>query len=251
MNWTVLSAPLRRLAGELAAAGVLYSYLRSVGFYEFTAPEADGLAMLILLLGSIYAVMFAFVIFVIWNQFTETESFAMRECHTLNDLLRFSDYMNPDASHEIRRALVEYAQRVAKSEWRSLGERRKDTQSEKAFSFLMSTVIKAVPANTAEEKMHSRLIDIARRAGEHRDDRIAKSLTQIPPTLVRLVNAMAIALLLLVFVYPFHRWQTGFSCFVVVAVVLSGANFVMMDTDNPFDGVCNVSPRPFLDLTGS
>jgi hypothetical protein len=255
MSRAPLSTPLLRLAVALAAAGLAYGYLRSLGLYEFMVPEAGGLATLLLLLGSIYAVMFAFVIFVIWEQFTDVDNFAMRECNSLDDLLRFSQYLNADASHAIRRALVDYAQRVVNSEWASLGERRKDPQTEKAFTVLMNAVIRAVPAKPTEEasppeeKMHARLIDIVRRAGEHRDDRIAKSLTQIPPTLVRLVNAMAIALLLLVFVYPFHRGSIGFSCFVLFAGVLFGANVVMMDLDNPFQGLHNVSPEAFSDLT--
>ena len=220
-----------------------------LGLYEFTAPEANGLATLMLLLGSIYAVMFAFVIFVIWDQFTDVENIAMRECGSLDDLLRFSRYLNADASHAIRRALVDYAQRVVRSEWPSLGERRRDPQTEKAFTLLVNTVIRSVPANPAEDQMRARLIDIVRRAGEHRDDRIAKSLTQIPPTLVRLVNGMALALLLLVFVYPFHSGPIGFSCFVLLAGVLFGANVVMMDMDNPFKGLYNVSPEAFLNLT--
>jgi hypothetical protein len=104
-----LSTPLLRLAAELALAGLAYGYLRSLGLYEFAALEANGLATLMLLLGSIYAVMFAFVIFVIWDQFTDVENIAMRECNSLDDLLRFSQYLSADASHAIRRALVDYA----------------------------------------------------------------------------------------------------------------------------------------------
>ena len=249
MNRGALSAPLLRLAGQLAVGGAVYASLRSVGFYELMAPEANGLATLVLLLGSIYAVMYAFVIFVIWGQFTEVDNCSIRECSSLDDLLRFSQYLNADASHAIRRALMDYVQRVAKSEWPSLGERRKDPYTEKAFTVLTSAVIQAKPANPAEEQMHVRLIDMVQKAGEQRDDRIAKSLTQIPPTLVRLVNLMSIALLLLVYIYPFHQAWIGFACFVLFSAVLSGANFVMMDTDNPFKGACNVSAQPFVDFT--
>jgi hypothetical protein len=249
MNRAALSTPLLRLGGLSAVAGLAYAYLRSLGLYEFAVPEAGGLGTLMLLLGSIYAVMFAFVIFVIWQQFTDVENFAMRECNALDDLLRFSQYLSADASHGIHRALVDYAQRVARSEWPSLGKRRRDPQTEKAFTVLINAVIRAVPTNPAEEQMHARLIDIVRRAGEHRDDRISKSLTQIPPTLRLLVSGMAIALLLLVFVYPFHSGLIGFACFVLFAAVLFGANIVMMDMDNPFEGLHNVSPEAFWDLT--
>jgi len=250
MNWAALSKPLIRLLGRLVLAGLVYAYLRSIGFYEFILPEVNGLGTLILLLGSIYAVMFAFVIFVIWGQFTDVDNFAIREASGLDDLLRFSQYLNADASHAIRRAVMDYVQRVVKSEWQTLAERRKDPQTEKAFAVLTNAVIRAVPANPAEAQMQARLIDIVRRVSEHRDDRLAKSLTQIPATLVRLLHLKAIALLLLVFVYPFHQAAIGFSCFALFAAVLFGANLVMMDTDNPFQGVCNVTPNAFLDLMG-
>jgi hypothetical protein len=93
------------------------------------------------------------------------------------------------------------------------------------------------------------LIDIAREAGEHRDERISKSLTRIPPTLMGFVNAMSAALLLLVFVYPFHDPFAGAACFVLVATVLIFGNTVMTDLDNPFNGVYNVSSEPFSRLT--
>src|ERR1700679_457572 len=105
MNRKALSTPLLRLAGLFAAAALAYIYLRFLGLYEFMVPEAGGLATLMELLGSIYAVMFAFVIFVIWEQFTDVANMAMRECNSLDDLLRFSQYLNADAAHTIRRAL--------------------------------------------------------------------------------------------------------------------------------------------------
>jgi hypothetical protein len=59
---------------------------------------------------------------------------------------------------------------------------------------------------------------------------------------------MAAALLLLVFFYPFHSWTVGAYCFVALGLILYLSNLVMTDTDNPFDGVFNVSSQPFSDL---
>ena len=109
MNWAAISKKLFKLAGKLAAATFVYSLLRNAGFYSFTAPEAEGLGTMLLLVGSIYAVIYAFAIFVIWGQFNDVENLVMRECHSLNDLIRFSRYLNPDSNHAIRRAVAEYA----------------------------------------------------------------------------------------------------------------------------------------------
>jgi hypothetical protein len=248
MNWQEFSKHVARFIALLIAAALVYWMLRATGLYEFTARENEGLNTLILLIGNIYAVMFAFVIFVIWGQFTDVENFIMRESSSLRDLLRFAQYLSPEADRTIGRALTDYVHRALKSEWEALGQRRRDKQAEKSFSELIDSVMQISPATPAQEVMHARLDEIARRTSEHRDDRIAKSLTQIPPTLIRLVDTMAGALLLLVFVYPFRHWLAGLACFSLLALVIFLANLVMRDTDNPFNGIWNVSSKPFSDL---
>jgi hypothetical protein len=248
MNWNTFSKLLLRLAAYLVAAGFLYSAWHTSGLHEITAQEAEGISTLILLIGSIYAVIFAFVIYVIWGQFTDVENFMMRECKSLNELLRFSAFLTPDAARSIRRAVGDYLQLVVKSEWTALGERRRDKISEQAFSTLLNAVLHVAPISPEQNVVYQRLIDIAREAGEHRDERITKSLTQIPATLIHLVHTMAIALLLLVFFYPFHNWVAGMCCFLILGIILFLANLVMADMDNPFKGVYNVDPKPFSDL---
>jgi hypothetical protein len=248
MSWTAISGRVYKLLAELLFAAVAYWVLRQTGMYNFTARDSEGLNSIIQLVGSIYAVMYAFVIFVIWTQFTDVEDYVMLECNSLHDLLRFSEHLNADASHDIGRAVEDYARGVLKSEWQSLADRRRDQKTEKAFSDIADAVIDARPSSPQEEAIYRRLVDIAQQAGQHRDARVTKSLTRIPPTLERLVSTMAGVLLLLIFVYPFHQWLAGLSCFVVLAIVLFLANLVMEDTDNPFEGVCNVSAQPFSEL---
>ena len=249
MNWNAVSRHAVRLVAGLVAVLIAYWGVRQADFDRFTVSDAEGIASLISLIGSIYAVVFAFVIFVIWGQFTGVEEAALRECSLLNELLRFSQYLNPDAYRAIRRAASEYAQRVANSEWHSLGERRKDQPTEKSFAALIGTVVRTSPGTPAEEVTHERLVDVVRKLAAQRDERIARSLTRIPPTLLGLVRTMVVALLLLVFIYPFHSGIIGAACFAAVAIILFLSHLVMTDTDNPFDGVFNVSPQPFSELT--
>ena len=244
MSWPALLRLLFRFAFQLTVATSAYGLWHSSGLHELTAGEAEGLNVVILLIGSIYAVIFAFVIFVIWGQFTDVENYMMRECKSLHELLRFSQFLGDDEARSIRRAVADYAQRVVKSEWPALGARRRDKATEQAFSELLDAVLLAAKDGI----VFQRVLDIAREAAGHRDERLTKSMTQIPATLIHLVHAMAIALVALVFFYPFHRWGIGLCCFAGVAVILFLANLVMTDTDNPFQGVYNVSPKPFADL---
>jgi len=248
MNRNALWNSFLKLFVQVGVALAVYAVLRAAGLYNFTAPENEGLNTVIVLLGSIYSVMFAFSIFVIWGQFTEVENLLLRECNMLDDLLRFGNYLHSDGARSVRRGVSDYVHQVHKYEWPALAAGHRDQSAERLFSELTDCVIQVGPATPAEEMIHLRLIDIVRKAGEHRDERVAKSLTRIPPTLVWLVRAMAAALLLLVCVYPFHHWLAGAGCLAIVALVLGLADFVMMDTDNPFEGVCNLNPKPFADL---
>lgn len=239
---------MTKAAAWLAVSLVAYAALRQAGFYNFTAREAEGLNVLIQLIGGIYAVLLAFTIFVIWGQFNDVENCVMWECSALDDLLRFSTYLNADDASAIRKTMAAYTRHVLRFEWQALGDAKKDQQAEEHFNQFVNTVVHAAPKSEAEQAIHVRLMDMVRTAGACRDERVSKSLTRIPPTLAGLVNTIAGVLLLLIFVYPFHHWLTGGACFGIVAFVLFLANFVMTDTDNPLKGAWNVSPQPFADL---
>ncbi len=242
-----MKLPLLALAG-LAAALLASLFLRSAGFYDFTAREAEGLGMLVQLVGDIYAVLLAFVIFVIWGQFTEVENCVMRECTALDDILRFSRYLDADSAAAIRHSLAVYAAHVVRFEWEALGDGQPDHQADQMFNKLLAAIMAEGQRTDEQRLVHSRLIDMAQKAGERRDERVSKSLTRIPPTLSVLVKTIAVLVFMLVFVYPFHTWYVGGCALVLVAAILLLADFVMVDTDNPLKGTWNVSPAPFAEF---
>ncbi len=248
MSWRIPRASLGGFITYVLIAGVVYAALRGIGFYNFTAREVEGLNVVLQLIGDIYAVLLAFAIFVIWGQFVDVENCVVREGNSLDDLLRFSAYLNNNTRADIRRAVAAYVNRVLQYEWSALGKGEKDEQTEQAFTHVLTTVIEAVPASDAERSLMPGLIEMARKTSGHRDERLAKCLTRIPPTLASLVHTVAGVILLIIFVYPFHHWLAGISCFVLVSLVLFLADLVMMDMDNPLDGIWNVSPQPFADL---
>src|SRR6202051_2467701 len=130
MIWTIPSEKIIKPAGRLVAALAVYGILRQAGFYNFTAREAEGLNVLIQLVGGIYAVLLAFAIFVIWGQFTEVENCVIREGDSLADLLRLGAYLNADDRSTIRRSMAAYTHQVLQHEWRRLGGGAPDQQSD-------------------------------------------------------------------------------------------------------------------------
>jgi hypothetical protein len=248
VEWKLPSGKVRQLIQALVLALALYGCLRWAGFYAFAIRDAEGLATITQLLGNIYAVLLAFTIFVIWGQFTEVENCVIRECNSFDELLRFSRYLNADDAANIRRAVKAYRGQVLDYEWPALGDGHRDKRTEELFAQVIHAVVETKPRNEAEQALLARLLDMAQKIGDRRDERVAKSLTRIPPTLAALVNVVAAMLVLSIFAYPFRYWVTGALCFTLTACVIWLANLVMMDTDNPLKGIWNVTPRPFADL---
>jgi hypothetical protein len=183
VEWKLPSAKVRNALAALAVALALYGGLRWAGFYELTNRDAEGLATLIQLLGNIYAVLLAFTIFVVWGQFTEVENCVIRECNSLDELLRFSRYLNADDAANVRRAVKAYRAQVLDHEWPALGDGRADRRTEELFLLIVNAVVEATPRNEAEQAIRVRLLDMSEKTSDRRDESVAKSLTRIPPTL--------------------------------------------------------------------
>jgi hypothetical protein len=243
MNYGELRWQAVRFGGLFVAILIADRILHSFLSFSWMSSEAHGTAVLIPLIGEIYAVLLAFMIFVIWTQFTEVENCVLREANSLNELLRYTAFLPDDARTAIRRSVGGYVRLVLEQEWPELGDGRKDRHTEEAFAKLVTNVVSAAPKDD-----HGHLLEALRTVSRNRDERVAKSMTRMPPTLSGLVQLIAVVLWLLIYVYSFDSLSTGPLCYGIAALVLFIANFVMTDTDNPLKGLWNVRPDCFLEL---
>jgi hypothetical protein len=243
MNYAVLRLKIVQFLGLMIVVILGDQTLHLVVPADWLQHEADATAILIPLIGEIYAVLLAFMIFVIWTQFTEVENCVLREANSLNELLRYTAFLSDDHRGPVRRSVSQYVRLVLEQEWMELGNGRKDRQTEEAFSKLVSVVVAAAPKDD-----HGHLLEALRTVSRNRDERVAKSMTRMPPTLSGLVQLIAIVLWLLIYVYSFQNRSAGPICYSVAALVLFIANFVMTDTDNPLKGLWNVRPDSFSEV---
>ncbi len=243
MNYGVLRLKIVQFIGLMIVVVVADQTLHLVVSADWLHNEGEATAILIPLIGEIYAVLLAFMIFVIWTQFTEVENCVLREANSLNELLRYIAFVAEDHRGPVRRAVSNYVRLVLEQEWVELGNGRKDRQTEEAFSKLVTCVVASAPKDD-----HGHLLEALRTVSRNRDERVAKSMTRMPPTLSGLVQMIAVVLWLLIYVYSFHNRNTGPLCYSVAALVLFIANFVMTDTDNPLNGLWNVRPDSFSEV---
>ena len=241
---------IARLRGMklIAGAVVLYLVLRVAGFHKLFENDAEGIGALLQIIGTLYSVVYAFAIYVIWGQFTSVESEIQKESGALKDLLLFSQRLKETVREPIVRAVKIYARGVAETEWSALAASAGTDKTDKLFSAVISSVTEVKPEDDTERILYQRLLEIANQASAHRDERLALSVKRMPQTVLVFVTLTASMVLLLLFFFPFRNVALGLVAIAITTMLLFFAHFVLTDLDNPFEGTWNVGSEPFAEL---
>jgi Protein of unknown function (DUF4239) len=237
-----------RGAKMIAGAAALYFVLRLLGFQKLFESDSEGIGALLQIIGTLYSVVYAFAIYVIWGQFTSVENEIQKESGALKDLLLFSQRLKEAMREPIVRAVKVYARGVAETEWSTLSAREETDKTDKLFSAVISTVTDVKPEDDTERIVYQRLLEIANQASAHRDERLALSAKRMPQTLLLFVTLTASMILFLLFFFSFHNVALGLVSIAITTMLLSFAHFVLTDLDNPFEGTWNVGSEPFAKL---
>ena len=73
------------------------------------------MGVLVQIIGTLYSVVYAFAIYVIWGQFTSVENQILKESGALKDLLVFSQSLEEAAREPMVRSVKIYARGVAET----------------------------------------------------------------------------------------------------------------------------------------
>ena len=234
--------------GIMTAAAAIYLVLRLAGFHRLFSDDAEGIGALLQIIGTLYSVVYAFAIYVIWGQFAAVENEILKESGALKDLILFSKGLKEATRDPIVRAVRGYARTVTESEWGILSRGENTERTDKLFTAIISSVIEAKPDDESERRAHDHLLQIANQASAHRDERLALSAKRIPRTLLLFVTLTAFTIVFLLLFFPFHNLALGLISIALTTMLLFFAHFVLTDLDNPFEGTWNVGSRPFDDL---
>jgi hypothetical protein len=239
---------LWRCAVFVAITCAVRVVLAASGFDGLFLEDTGGIATLLQIIGTLYSVLYAFATYVIWGQFTAVESEILKEAGALKDLIVFSKGLKDSVRDPVVHAVKVYARAVVETEWQVLSRCGTTEKTDKLFLEVVSAVTALKFEGDAERVIYEQLLQIANTASTHRDERLSLSLKRMPQTLLAFVMLTAIAILFLLFFYPFRNTLLGVLSIAITTMLLFFAHFVVTDLDNPFEGAWNLSPVPFKDL---
>src|SRR5262250_3767500 len=117
--------PIVALVAAVSVVGLIA--FRAVAPLDELHQAANELGNYLQTVGGIYAVLLAFVVYVVWGQFNEARGYLDREATALVDLHRTASALPSRSRTEIQRGLRAYVDAVLRDEWPAMACRDEAT----------------------------------------------------------------------------------------------------------------------------
>jgi hypothetical protein len=196
-------------------------------------------------IGVFYAVLLAFVVVAVWEDFRQTEAAVRDEAKAAVDLHRITLALPADSGAEIRKHLVAYTKDVRDYEWPTMAVGEPSNIVITNLAGLSRAVFSVNPSTWQELALYQDALRLLARMTDNRNERLDSADGSVPGILwfVLIVGA------LITLGYPAFFGSTNVVAQVLMtaalAVLVAIAMLVGLAFDYPFTGAVQVSSAPF------
>ena len=241
------------LVSPVVAGVSLLSVLGLMAFRALVPMESlrssmDGVGNYLQTLGGIYAVLLAFVVFVVWSQYNDARGFVDRESAAIVDLHRTASGLPMASRVELQRQLRAYVDAVITDEWRAMTE-GDETTIERVGGLLDEAWVaihRCRPADDTQQTVYGEVLSRFNELSDLRTNRLTASRQRIPLVMRMLLYLGAFIVIGSMYLLAFDK----FWVHAIVTGALAGAVahilFLIHDLDRVFVGHCHVDGGPFL-----
>jgi len=196
-------------------------------------------------LGTIYAVLLAFVVFVVWQQHNDVRGAIEDEANELSDLDRIMHAFPESVRTQVRTWTVAYQQAVVAEEWRAMAHGRVSPRAEEALEEVWRALEVFEPHTRREEVLYSEALARFNDLSDARVHRLHFGHLRLPPSLWTLLLTNGGLLVGSMWLFGLE----SFGAHALMTAALAGSVafilYLIADLDNPFWGAWQVTAEPF------
>lgn len=242
---TLIALTLTVFAGmAISVAGL--ALVRLVIPTAVLLPSNDVCGGYLQTLGTIYAVLLAFVVFVVWSQANDSRRLVERQADELADVLRVIRSIGGPGSSLAIDVARKYARAVAELEWPLLAVGRSCPQAAELFEDLWRAVAAAEPVTAREEALYAEAVDRFAELGDARADLIHAGRVRLPVLLWLLLATGACGTIGSMYLFGVEAFWPHAAMTALLAGAVAFMLFLIGDLDNPFRGDWRVRPDPIV-----
>lgn len=235
------------LLGAMVIAVGLLAAVRSAIPPHVLAHAHDAAGDFLQAMATIEAVLLAFVVFVVWQQFDATRSEVAKEANELADLERVSRGLPEPSRSAVRGAARRYAEAVLTDEWPAMAAGKEEGLSE-TWRILneMWLGLQACRTSTAEQQqLHAEALARFNDLSDARTSRLTSARRRMPNSLVVLLYIGAFMVVMAGTLLPVRSFTLHAFMVAALAAAVSHVLWVIHDLDDAFAGDWQVPRGPF------
>ncbi|MBI3461883.1 MAG: DUF4239 domain-containing protein [Planctomycetes bacterium] len=201
-------------------------------------------------LGTIYAVLLAFVVFVVWTQQNDAWKLVERQANELADVLRIVQVFGEPVKSRVLDAVRAYVREVAEREWPAMAHGRSSPRAAQLLETLWQELVAFEPKTTREETLYTEAVARFNNLSDARTDLLLNSRTRLPPTLWILLVTGGFSTVASMYLFGLESFWSLALMTGSMAGAVSFVLFLIRDLDTPFSGDWQVTPEPILLVLG-
>ena len=205
----------------------------------------DVAGFVIAVVGVIYAVLLAFVVVIVWEDFGSADTTASHEAAAVGDLYRDAVGVGGTQGLRLETAVRTYATSVEDSEWPYMAvHQSEDPDTEYALNVVWKNVNHlSEPANATAADFVQAAIRDASTATEERRSRILESSSQIPGTLWAVLIVGAIVTIAFTYLFGVDTLWHHALMVAALATLIALSLLVILTLNLPYTGDVAVKPE--------
>lgn len=196
-------------------------------------------------IGVLYAVLLAFVVIAVWEDFRKTDAAVRDEAKAVVDLHRLTFALPSEGGSEIRQHLTAYANDVREHEWETMAFGEPADQVIRDLAQLSRAIFEVKPDNLEQLALYQEALRLLAVVTDNRNERLDSSAGSMPGILwfVLIIGG------LITLGYPAFFGSTNLVAQVLMtgalAELVALALLLGVAFDYPFTGEVRISPLPF------
>jgi hypothetical protein len=207
-------------------------------------------------IATVYAVLLAFVVFVVWGQLNEARRVLEAEANELENMLRLGEAVDEPHRSATRATILAYADAIVREEW-SANQAARDRRPKEvepslgSLDALWERVAAIEPKTYAQEAVYGQMLARFDELTEMRSKRLLMDDQRLHPIMwVLLIGGSVFTVGSMAFFRLESAWLHA-ALSALVGGVLAFILYLISDLDDPFHGIWQVEVDPIRRVLGA
>jgi hypothetical protein len=199
-------------------------------------------------LGTLFALLLAFVFNQVWAEHTAAAQAINGECGALYGAAVLADALPDHAGRSVNLAITTYTRTVVDEEWRTMATRRSGSAAAmEKFRLVIQQIVLLDPTSRSDVAIQSQMLSLLSVAKSYRETRIFQVDQGLPFVLWFVLDVLAVSLIALVAAWPTEGVGHVLFASVFTATIVMVLTLVPL-LDFPFEGSVSLPPTDFVKL---